>query len=193
MGQPKAWLEFGPERLLQRIVRLVGAATDVIVVVAASGQELPDLPAAVRVVRDTAIDQGPLRGIATGLAALDDSIELVYASATDSPWLHPGWVDRLASLIEGHAAAIPRVGGRDHPLAGLYRREPTLRVAETLLAAGERRLGVLVNRLDSRAVTESSLVDLDPRFATLRNLNTPDEYRQAVTAAELGQDDEGWT
>ncbi|MGZ6054814.1 MAG: molybdenum cofactor guanylyltransferase, partial [Isosphaeraceae bacterium] len=43
MGQPKAWLPFGPERMLQRVVRLVSTVTGPIVVVAAPGQELPSL------------------------------------------------------------------------------------------------------------------------------------------------------
>ena len=46
MGQPKAWLQFGPERLLQRVVRLVGSGIGdgPIVVVAAPGQDCPPLP-----------------------------------------------------------------------------------------------------------------------------------------------------
>ena len=179
MGRPKAWLEIGPERLLQRVVRLVGAATDLVVVVAAPDQEIPELPAAVQVVRDAVRDQGPLRGITTGLAALPTSVELVYASATDVPFLHPGWIDRLAGLIDDHAVVVPQIAGRTHPLAALYRREPTLEAAEALLLAGERRLGLLVDRLGGRVVAESDLEDLDPTFASVRNLNSPEDYRCA--------------
>ena len=52
MGQPKAWLPVRPERMLQRVVRLVSTVAGPIVVVAAPGQELPSLPAAVLVARD---------------------------------------------------------------------------------------------------------------------------------------------
>src|SRR5579875_1511202 len=86
MGRPKAWLPFGPERLLQRVVRLVGAVARPIVVVAAPGQDLPDLPAEVGIVRDPVAGRGPLAGLAAGLAAFAgraDSVELVYATATD--------------------------------------------------------------------------------------------------------------
>ena len=38
MGRPKAWLPFGPERLLQRVVRLVGTVAHPVVVVAAPSQ-----------------------------------------------------------------------------------------------------------------------------------------------------------
>ena len=70
MGQPKAWLEFGPERLLERVVRLVGTVARPIVVVAAPGQDLPPLPSHVSIVRDEVSGRGPLQGLAAGFAAL---------------------------------------------------------------------------------------------------------------------------
>ena len=49
MGVPKATLPFGPETMLQRVVRLLGTVVSPIVVVAARGQELaPELPRARR-------------------------------------------------------------------------------------------------------------------------------------------------
>ena len=51
MGRDKASLPFGPELMLQRVVRLLGEVVDPrkIVVVAAPGQSLPELPAGVTV------------------------------------------------------------------------------------------------------------------------------------------------
>ena len=60
MGRPKAWLPFGPERLLQRVVRLVSTAADPVAVVAAPGQDLPELPRSVVVARDPVSGRGPL-------------------------------------------------------------------------------------------------------------------------------------
>src|SRR6516162_4527927 len=87
MGQPKAWLPFGPERMLQRVVRLVGTVAQPIVVVAAPGQSLPELPAGVAIVRDPVAGRGPLQGLAAGLAGLPETVELVYATAADVPFL----------------------------------------------------------------------------------------------------------
>src|SRR5215203_5881674 len=102
MGQPKAWLPFGPERMLQRVVRLVGEAASPIVVVAAPGQQHPPLPGSVTVVRDPISGRGPLQGLAAGLSALPESVELAYASATDVPFLRPAWIARLRDLIGDH-------------------------------------------------------------------------------------------
>src|SRR3712207_5253303 len=65
MGQAKAWLPFGPELMLQRVVRLLGQAVQPIVVVAAEGQDLPPLPPKTEVVRDAVSDRGPLEGLRT--------------------------------------------------------------------------------------------------------------------------------
>ena len=62
MGQPKAWLPFGPERMLQHVVRLVSTVTDQVVVVAAPGQDLPPLPVSVAVAHDPVGDWDRCRG-----------------------------------------------------------------------------------------------------------------------------------
>ena len=186
MGQPKAWLPFGPELLLQRVVRLLGTVVDRVVVVAASGQELPELPAQIEVVRDSASEEGPLRGLASGLAALPGSVDLVCVSATDTPFLRPAWYEALANRIGVADLIIPREGsGRLHPLAAIYRRGPTLAAAEKLLATGSFRLTDLIEILPGRLLDTAALAEVDHDWSTLRNLNTPAEYQQAIHDAGL--------
>ncbi|RME40999.1 MAG: molybdenum cofactor guanylyltransferase, partial [Planctomycetota bacterium] len=52
MGRDKAWLPFGPETLLQRMVRIVGEVASPLLVAARPDQELPHLPPEVRAVHD---------------------------------------------------------------------------------------------------------------------------------------------
>src|SRR4051794_36659222 len=61
MGRDKATLPFGPERMLQRVVRLLDS--EAIVVVAAPNQSLPELPTGVTVARDIHQFRGPLQGL----------------------------------------------------------------------------------------------------------------------------------
>ena len=185
MGQPKAWLPIGPEVMLQRVVRLLGEVVGPIVVVAAPGQELPDLPAHVSIVRDPVADRGPLQGLSAGLAALPPGVDLAYATATDVPFLRPGWVVRLAELIEDRDLAIPEIGGHLHPLAALYRRPTVLPAVEALLAADRLRPVFLLESLRGLRVGPGAMTDVDPDFATIRNLNTPEDYRMALEAAGL--------
>jgi molybdopterin-guanine dinucleotide biosynthesis protein A len=186
MGQPKAWLAFGPERMLQRVVRQVATVVQDVAVVAAPGQVLPSLPPAVIVARDPVRGRGPLQGLAAGLAALPDSIELAYATATDVPFLHPGWIRRLAELVGANDLAIPHCEGYHHPLAAIYRRATVLPVIEALLRANRLRPVFLIDAVPTRIVSEEELREVDPRLGSLRNLNTPEHYHAAL--AEAGFD-----
>ncbi len=184
MGRPKAWLPFGPECLLQRVVRLVGASARPIVVVAAPDQELPPLPSDVGVVRDAVSDRGPLQGLAAGLAALPVGATFAFATSTDAPFLRPAWIDRLVELADGANLVLPHVGGFDQPLAALYRVEAVRPAIDRLLAADRLRPVFLRDEVTTRVVGAAELATVDPGLATLRNLNTPEEYAAAL--AELG-------
>ena len=183
MGQAKAWLPFGPERLVQRVVRLLDTVVDELVVVAAPGQDLPELPSTIRLIYDPLPAQGPLRGLATGLAALPESVDLVAVTATDVPFLQPDWFTELARRIGDADLIVPRDGGRPHPLAAVYRRGPTLDAAERLLAMGQFRMTGLLDFLRGRVIEAVDLAEVDRARATLRNLNHPAAYRQALIDA----------
>ena len=183
MGRAKAWLPFGPELMLQRVVRLVGEAVGPIVVVSAPGQEIPPLPDDVTVVQDSRSGRGPLEGLATGLAAVAPQVELVFATATDVPFLQPAWIDLLTALIGEHDLAIPRVDGYHHPLAALYRRSTIQPAVDALLRADRLRPVFLMESVRTREVGTEELRVVDPRLLTVRNLNTHDDYLEAL--AEL--------
>src|SRR5438132_3807114 len=70
MGLAKATLPFGPELMLQRVVRLLGSVVQPIVVVAAPGQQLPPLADDVLLARDEHEARGPLEGLFAGLSAI---------------------------------------------------------------------------------------------------------------------------
>src|SRR4051794_31225678 len=174
MGQPKAWLPFGDERMLQRVVRLVSTVVDDVAVVAAPGQELPPLPASVIFARDPVRGRGPLQGLAAGLAALPGRVELAYATATDLPFLEPAWITRLALLMGENDLAIPYCDGFHHPLAALYRRAAVFPVVEDLLLADRLRPVFLMESLPTRVISETEFREVDPKLSSLRNLNTPE-------------------
>lgn len=186
MGRPKAWLPFGGEALLQRVVRRLGEAAWPIVVVAAPGQELPPLPDGVLLARDPVEGRGPLQGIAAGLDAVAPLAERAYVSSTDSPFLHPAFVRRLAELqAGGHAIAVPRAEGHHHPLAAVYACSVRGEVA-ALLAEGRLRLSTLFERARTLVadpellLSDPRLSAADPALRSLRNLNTPEDYAAAL-------------
>lgn len=176
MGAPKAWLPFGGELMLPRVVRIVREAAGAVVVVAAPGQAVPPLPSDVRVVRDEVEGRGPLGGLSAGLAALEGEADAVYLSSCDAPLLTPGFVKRVLESLGG-AACVPLVHDRLHPLAAAY-SPSVLPVARDMLAANRFRMTDLLDRVAARRIDARELPDLD----SLRNVNTPDEYAAALRA-----------
>jgi molybdopterin-guanine dinucleotide biosynthesis protein A len=154
-------------------------------VVAAPGQELPKLAADILVVRDSISGRGPLQGLAAGLSALPDSVELAYATATDVPFLEPRWMSRLVELSDGYDLVIPFVAGYHHPLAALYRPSAVLPAIESLLSSDRLRPFFLMEAVKTRVVEEAELRTVDPELQTLRNLNSPEDYRKALLDAGL--------
>lgn len=184
MGSPKALLPFGPERMLQRVVRLVGEVVprENVVVVAAAGQELPPLPEEVAIVHDRTTDRGPLEGLACGLAALEGRVDAAYATGCDVPLLIPAFTERMFTLLGEHDVAVPVDDRFHHPLAAVY-RPGVLPLVEGLLAANRLRPAFLFDECDVREVPVDELRVVDPDLQTLRNVNQPADYHAALQVA----------
>ena len=100
------------------------------------------------------------------------------------PFLETAYVARLLELARGHDAAVPLVGGFHMTTSAVYARG-VLPVAERLLAERRLRPLFLVEAVDARIVTASELRDVDPDLKSLRNCNTPEEYKAALRDAGL--------
>jgi molybdopterin-guanine dinucleotide biosynthesis protein A len=184
MGTPKASLPFGDETMLQRVVRILGSVASPIVVVAAEGQALPPLPAHVIVTHDEREGRGPLEGLRAGLKALPADADAAYVTSCDVPLLVPRFVERMAALAEGHDIAVMEIDGFPHPLSAVYRRR-TLTHVEELLARDRLRPVFLFESVDTRKVQPSEMTAVDPDLRTLRNLNTREDYHDALALAGL--------
>jgi len=185
MGVPKATLPFGPETMLQRVVRLLGTVVSPIVVVAARGQELLELPPSVVVTRDERESRGPLEGLRAGLTALPVAVDAAYVTSCDVPLLVPAFVQRMFDLLGEHDIAVMEIDGFTHPLSAVYRRT-TLPHIESLLAQDRLRPVFLFDAVRTRRVKVEEMVVADPQLNTLRNLNTRDDYLAALVDAGFG-------
>jgi molybdopterin-guanine dinucleotide biosynthesis protein A len=180
MGRPKAWLPFGPETMLARVVRLIRPVVGPVVLVAALGQEVPPVAGDVILVRDRREARGPLEGLAAGLTALPRGVEAAYVTSCDVPLLVPAFVKRMFDLLrEEDDIAAPHDGLFPQPLAAIYRPR-VLPEVESLLAAGQFRLISLVESCRTREVPVADLRTVDPELLTLMNCNRPEDYEAAL-------------
>lgn len=187
MGSSKAMLPFGPETMLQRVVRLLGGVVQPIVAVAANEQVLPELPDDVIVTRDEREARGPLEGLRAGLKALPDSVDMAYVTSCDVPLLVPAFVTRMIELLDDHDIAVMETEGFAHPLSAVYRRR-TLPYVDSLLAGDKLRPVFLFEAVRTRRVQPNEMAQVDPELRTLRNLNTREDYLAALAEAGLARD-----
>jgi molybdopterin-guanine dinucleotide biosynthesis protein A len=183
MGTSKALLPFGPETMLQRVVRILDGIVAPIVAVAAADQQLPALPSSVIVTRDEREGRGPLEGLRAGLKALPADADYAYVTSCDVPLLVPGFVRQMLDLARGHDVAVMEIDGFAHPLSAVYRRETLPRI-EDLLAHDRLRPLFLFDAVRTRRVHPDEIT-ADPDLRTLRNLNTREDYEQALADAGL--------
>jgi molybdopterin-guanine dinucleotide biosynthesis protein A len=192
MGRAKAALEWQGSTLLQRTAALLVRTVDgPVVVVAAPGQELPELPSGVEVVTDPVEGLGPMRGLATGLAALDGRAATAFVCSTDLPFLHPALVRRVLREFAdpGLDVVMPVARGHRQPLAAGY-RTALAPLIEKLLAEGDLRPGMLFRHCrlapldDDTLLADPDLARHDPELDSLVNVNEPADYAAALARPE---------
>jgi len=175
MGTPKASLLFDHEPLLVHIVRALGRLFPEIVVVAAPAQELPPVPATV--VRDEVPHQGPVGGLCYGLRATSDAWSFV--TSCDVAFLDAGLISYLLSRIGDADVVVPHWEQRLQPLHAVYRRS-VLPLLEGQLARGELRPIHLFDRVRTCTIGEEEIRRFDPEGSSFLNMNTPEDYEEAL-------------
>jgi molybdenum cofactor guanylyltransferase len=172
MGRDKASLPYDGSTFLERTVSIVSPRCSPVFVLAALGQPLPSVNA--KVLRDQVRGEGPLLATGRGLrAAAEAGLELAFVCAVDMPRLDAGLIDELAApAVRLGADVVLPWDGRDHYLAGIYRTSLADRV-DALVAAGERSMRALVDRVDTQRIVM-------PEQPALTNVNTADEFTAVV-------------
>jgi len=173
MGRDKSRLPWGQSTLIEMVAAEVAAVTGSVATV--GGEPIPGI----RYVADPLSGYGPVAGIA---AALRDSSEpWTLAVACDMPGITGAFLQRLLREAQGSEGAIPVTSdGRTHPLCAVWSTAAARETFDRALEAGEHTLRHVVRGL--RCVFPA--VD-DPGL--LRNVNTPEEYAEALAQGQAGE------
>ncbi len=159
--------------MLHHAIEAVRTVAVDIVVVLAPDADVPVLPG-VRVVHDARAFEGPLVGLATGLAALEPATHRVIVVAGDMPDLVPAVLAHLvqALALAPQAAVALGQAGQPQPLPMAVDRVSAETTASQLIEAGERRLRAFVAALEAVIIPEPMWRVDDPEAATLRDIDT---------------------
>ena len=180
MGSDKAALRLGEETFVARVASaLSGVAGRVSLVSSRHEPGSFGLP----LVRDFFDGAGALGGLHAALLCAQSPWAAVVSC--DLPFVTAELLRRLASLAGGFDAVAPlQKDGRLQPLCALYARRPCLEACEGLLGGGEFRPRALLGRVKARLVGFDEISDLAGSELFFRNVNTPDDYAEALRAHE---------
>jgi len=188
MGKPKALLPAGQERqgptFLRRIATtlLEGGAIDLVVVVRADDRalhtEVDALGTRARCVVNAHADDGQLSSLVCGLDAVDrPGVHGIIVTPVDAPFVRAATVHALLAVAESGRAPIVRPtyhGRHGHPVV-------FARAVFAELRRADRSVG-------AKAVVHAHAHDLldlavdDP--GVLHDIDSPDDYARALTAAD---------
>lgn len=174
MGQDKALLSLAGQTLLSRALveaRLIAPK----VFIVGDPAKFAGFGA---VIADIYPGRGPLGGIHAALMSTNSELNLMMA--VDTPFIPSQLFDFLIGEARSSDAVVtvPRIGGFMHPLCAVYRRE-FARVSEQALILGQNKIDSLFTEVKTRVVEEAELLQMGFQARMFRNLNTPEELKEA--------------
>lgn len=173
-GAPKALLELGGRRIVERVLAAVAPVVDDVLVVT----NTPELYAflGVPMVGDVFPEHGSLGGIYSGLTAA--SGDAAFTVACDMPFLTAD-VARLVVARAGDAdVVIPRVGEQLETMHASYAKA-CLPHMEERLRAGRLKIVGFFERVRVAEIAEADVRALGDPAVVFMNVNTPDELARA--------------
>ena len=172
MGQDKAMLVLDGRTLLESVTATMQQVFPKVVVSVRQLRAGVDVPQ----VFDEQPASGPLAGLIAGLTQADTP--WVFAVACDMPFVTQAVVEYLASCRGGFQAVVPMVDGHPQPLAAFY-AQSALATMRANMAAGDKSLRGMLQKLEVRYVNEAELRECDPKLRSFFDLDTPQDFQAA--------------
>ena len=178
MGRDKAFLELDGRTLLELAVARARSLTENVRIVGSPAKFAAFGPA----VEDIFSERGPLGAIHAALTT--SATEWNFVLAVDMPFVQSAFLRWLVNRAQGNRAVVtvPSVGGRLHPLCGVYRKSFAM-TAEESLQAGQNKIDRLFAEIATEVIAEEEIVAAGFSAEMFHNVNTPEEW-VAVTSTE---------
>ncbi|MBS4177991.1 molybdenum cofactor guanylyltransferase [Lederbergia citrea] len=179
MGENKALMKIDGVRVIDRIISEFTPVSEKIILIANDKTMYDGLQA--ELLEDAApyAGQGPLAGIYTGLLAASEGPCIIVAC--DMPFASSEFgLKLIETLIENKRdAVVPVTEGQIHPLFAAYEASIAEKV-KMVLNEGKRSVRSLLDQLNVE------FFKMDTISETVWNMNTQEDYIEAVKIAERG-------
>ena len=173
MGRDKASLELDGRPLIEIVLERVQALAAETIIVTHTPQRYAHL--STRFVNDIYPGVGTLGGMHAGLTAA--TYDHAFVVGCDMPFLNPSLLAYQALLAAHYDVVVPRVGGLLEPLHAVYSRS-CLPLIEIEIDAGRWHAFSFYPQARVRYVGRGEIAHFDPELLSLRNANTPEEWRK---------------
>jgi molybdenum cofactor cytidylyltransferase len=184
MGSPKALLEYKGELFVNRLIRILGAVADPVIVVLGyhAGAIRPKIDRRATIVINPAPERGQLSSFQTALHAIPRDAEGVLFTTVDCPAVHPETVTSIVTAFEqrepGKFLAIPRVNfhgemKRGHPVCATRQL-----IGEFLALPADSQAKNVIHR----HIPDTVYVDVDDP-GILADVDDPEGYRRLIESA----------
>jgi molybdopterin-guanine dinucleotide biosynthesis protein A len=178
MGQDKALLPFGDQPLIEFIANRARTLTDDLLITTnqVASFEFLHIP----LYPDRLSVRGALVGMHTALSAAQRPIVAVIGC--DMPFFSTALLALQIQYLEDKNVdgVIPHSVKGLEPLHGVYRCKPCLKAVHTALENNIHSLAGWLKLLRIVEITEDQIRSIDPDSRAFINLNTPEEYQQAL-------------
>lgn len=188
-GEDKGILKLANKPLIEHVTDSVQKIVDEIIVVTSSKQRVLDYASFLTPSTKFAVDlydsKSPLIGALTGFNAAEGEYSLLLPF--DTPFISGEVISLLFNLCEKKAATIPRwPNSQIEPLHAVYRTRLALRAAESAMAEGRLDLRAMIEKLHGvRYVSTLLIQQIDSKFDTFFNINTPADLKRAILKMDL--------
>ena len=179
-GRPKALMELGGRRIVERVVAAVAPVVDGLLIVT----NTPELYAflGLPMVADVYPGGGSLGGIYSGLKAAPG--DAAFTVACDMPFVHLDVVRLVVDRAGEGDVVIPRVGDQLETLHALYAKS-CLPAIEERLVAGRLKIVGFFDRVRVVEIPEVEVARYRDPAVVFMNVNTPEELERARVLARL--------
>lgn len=174
MGTDKAFIELEGQSLLVRALNLVTGITPNVQILGSEAK----FGEFGKVVEDQFSNHGPLGGIHAALRSSCSELNLILA--VDMPFVPIKFLRYLVGIARQHDAVVtvPKVSGGWQPLCAIY-RPPFADLAQNALQKEHNKIDALFEKTTLQVLDEAQLSREGFSSDMFRNLNTPEDLRQA--------------
>jgi molybdopterin-guanine dinucleotide biosynthesis protein A len=183
-GEPKALLEVGGRRIIERVIGALTPVLDDLLIVTNTPERYAylDLP----MVPDAYADHGSLGGIFSGLRAARG--DAAFTVACDMPFLHPDAVRLVVERAGEGDVVIPRVGDQLETMHAAYAKA-CLPSIERRLLTGRLKIVGFFDEVRVVEVPAAAVAKVRAPEVLFMNVNTPAELERA---RDIARNLDGW-